>query len=711
MSPIDKQKQQLKELLKIHYGFTDFRPGQERVLDNVLKGKSTVVLMPTGGGKSLCYQLPALVLEGITIVVSPLIALMKDQVDGLARVGIPATFINSSITPAETQSRLDGVKAGNYKLLYIAPERFYSQEFLAALAEIKVSLFAVDEAHCISSWGHDFRPSYLKLKSAIEFLNRFDGLTTRNPTVLALTATATPEVRDDIAAQLGLINPELVVTGFARPNLQFGVVRANEGQKPSVVIEAVNSAPEGSGIIYVGTRARADQLLQTLLDNNIEAIGYHAGMDSEDRKWVQEKFMKGEARVIIATNAFGLGIDKRDIRFVIHYDMPGTIEAYYQEAGRAGRDGKPSFCLLLYNSRDRFLQEFFIKGDNPPPEIILEIYELLLNYDSDTVMITYSELGGMLSDSVPEMAVGTALKLLEREGYLRRVQDRAGSAYLQLTKTFDEAIKSFGKRSKAQIDVFSRFYEKYSQELVKGFYLNLEEAAGVLEIKKDSLRRLIKKLEESDAAEYRPPFKGTEIQILQRLSRSEIKLDFTALKNKLKHAYAKLDKMEDYAYHFDCRPKYILDYFGEADAAACGYCDNCMSGVKQAGYIANYLDKQNELGQIKTKKGKADVGLSTKLTQLATFDLYNKGLSIDEMAQARELTPNTIVEHLCYLIENKLPVEIKKFVKPARQKEIIDVIGKVGAEKLSPIKEALGDDFSWEEIKLVRAEYGKSHIA
>ena len=685
----DKQKQQLVELLKIHYGYQNFRPGQEKVIDSVLSGKDTVVIMPTGGGKSLCYQLPALVLEGITIVVSPLIALMKDQVDSLARVGIPATYINSSISPNETSERLEAIKLGRYKLLYIAPERFYSQDFLAALSVIKVSLFAIDEAHCISSWGHDFRPSYIRLREAIKFLG--------NPTVLALTATATPEVRDDIIKQLNLEKPNLVVTGFARPNLSFGVIHSNEGQKPQYVIDAINGAAEGSGIIYVGTRGRADQLLQILLDNGIEATCYHAGMDPADRKWVQENFIKNKAKVIIATNAFGLGIDKPDVRFVIHYDMPGTIEAYYQEAGRAGRDGKPSFCLLLSNSRDRVLQEFFIKGDNPPAEMVLELYEILLSYESDRVLVTYSELMKMLGGNAPDMAIGTAIKLLEKDGYIRRSQDKTGNAYLKLLKTKTEIIELIGGRAKTQLEIIEKLIGKYGEQLVEGFEFNLEEAAGILEIKKDSISRLIKKLKDVEAAEYKPPFKGTEIIILKRVARSEVNLDFTALREKMRHAYAKLDKMENYVYHDECRPGYLMGYFGESEND-CGKCDNCLNNVDQPSY--ENLEKTKSKTKVKNTES-----LGTKLTQIETYELYNQGKNIDEMAQIRNLKPATIVEHLCYLIENKLKIDVNKFVSSEKQQEILGAIEKVGGAKLTPLKEALGDSANWDEIKLMLAEW------
>lgn len=689
------KKQQLLELLNLHYGYKTFRPGQEKVIDNILAGKPTVVIMPTGGGKSLCYQLPALILEGITIVISPLIALMKDQVDSLVKIGIPATFINSSLSSEETAQRLVDVEEGKYKLLYIAPERFYSQEFVATLKKIKVSLFAIDEAHCISQWGHDFRPSYLKLKYAIAEFN--------NPTVIALTATATPEVKEDIIKQLNIQNTELVITGFGRPNLQFGVIHASESRKPQFVLDALSSVPGQSGIIYVGTRARADNLLQTLLENNIEAAAYHAGMDAEDRRWVQENFMSGKVKIIIATNAFGLGIDKANIRFVIHYDMPGTIEAYYQESGRSGRDGKPSFCLMLYNSRDRNLQEFFIKGDNPPHLLIYEIYEILTGYDSDTVLITYAELAEMLSEPVPEMAIGTVLKILEREGSIARTHEKNSSAFLKMKKEYNFIISTFSGRSKKKIELFNRLYARFGSEMEKGWDVNLEEAANILSVKKESLARLARSLAEDNMLEYQPPFKGTEIKILKRVNPYDLNIDIAALKEKLKNAYSKLDKIEEYAYYSGCRQKFILDYFGDLTARECKKCDNCLTvngysrkteapSRSKKVKITENIYSENDLA----KKSK----LPTKLSQLETFDLYNKGMNIAEMAKVRDLTADTIVNHLCFLIEKGIPVKIDKFVPLQKQKKITEIIKENNLEKLSLIKEKLGGDFTYLEIKL-----------
>jgi ATP-dependent DNA helicase RecQ len=589
---IQKQKKQLQELLKIHFGYESFWPGQERAIDNILAGRDTVVVLPTGGGKSLIYQLPALVLEGITVVVSPLIALMKDQVDSLDRVGIPAVFINSSISLLETSRRLAQIRAGVYKIVYVAPERFYNQSFLTELRQIKVSLFAIDEAHCISQWGHDFRPSYLRLKEVIKSVG--------SPTVAALTATATPEVRDDIIKQLGIKNADMVVTGFARPNLQFAVVPTSNGQKIENIVNLLTTNPEfGSGIIYAGTRAKADEILEALVENDVKAVGYHAGMDADSRDWVQEQFMSDKASVVVATNAFGLGINKKDIRFVIHHDLPGTIEAYYQEAGRAGRDGKDSFCLLFYHQQDRYLREFFIKGDNPDPKIILEIYDFLLNRagmeidPSASILITYAEIAQSLSESVPEMAIGTALKILEREAYIARPNEKTASSFLRAKQDWAEVAAAVGQRARSQAQIVAGLGEKYSVELQNGWQFSPEEVAVVLKIKKDSLLRAVKKLAEKDLVEYRPPYRGTEIKILKIVAPEDLNLDFKALKDKAARAYEKLAEMENYAYHPGCRQEYILKYFGDMNAKPCGRCDSCVKlhrNISRGG--ENYLHKE-----------------------------------------------------------------------------------------------------------------------
>ncbi len=573
-SAMDNKKQQLIELLKIHFAYESFRPGQEQAIDAILSGKNTIAVLPTGGGKSMIFQLPSLVLEGITIVVSPLIALMKDQVDSLDKVGIPATFINSSVSLSETTQRLNKIRAGAYRLVYVAPERFYNQAFVNELKNLKVALFAIDEAHCISQWGHDFRPSYLRLKEALKLCG--------SPAVAALTATATPEVRTDIARQLGLDDYELIISGFARPNLQFAAVMASNNRKLEYILDAVRSQEGGSGIVYVGTRSKADEIVEFLADYDVAAVAYHAGMDSDSRDWVQDQFMQGKAQVVVATNAFGLGINKKDIRFVIHHDLPGTLEAYYQEAGRAGRDGKASVCLLFYSPSDRYLQEFFIQGDNPSPNLIKDVFRFLLeaqeqNPDGEnSVLITYSELTKRLSEPAPEMAVGTAIKILEKEGYVSRPNERTTNTFIKLKKTWEEALAAISPRAKVQLAVAEKLRVRFEKEIVAGWQFIADEVAIILQIKKEVLNRAIKKMAEQELLEYRPPFKGTEIRILKFSDPDDLELDFRSLELKAERAYNKLNEMESYVYSPLCRQQYILKYFGEADPRTCGRCDNCL---------------------------------------------------------------------------------------------------------------------------------------
>jgi ATP-dependent DNA helicase RecQ len=413
-------------LLEKHFGFREFLEGQEEAIQTILAGDDVLVVMPTGGGKSLCYQLPALMLEGITVVVSPLIALMKDQVDGLVEKQIPATFINSSLPDSEVAGRIGRMARGEYRLVYVAPERFKSNLFVETLAPLSIALFAIDEAHCISQWGHDFRPDYLRLKWALRSLGQ--------PPVAALTATATPEVRDDIIEQLALGQsgrrpPKVFVSGFARHNLTLTVTHTKKrAEKMRRIAETIRELK--TGIVYCATRKNVERVAAELRSAGLACAAYHGGMAEGERTKQQDRFMSGECAVAVATNAFGMGVDRPDLRFVLHHDIPGSVEAYYQEAGRAGRDGEPARCELLFNYADVRTQEFFIDGANPTGEVIAELYQALQRLcRKGPIEMPISEIAEHVASARNEMAVGTSLYLLERAGCIEREYAPGGRTY------------------------------------------------------------------------------------------------------------------------------------------------------------------------------------------------------------------------------------------------------------------------------------------
>ncbi len=561
------------EVLRRYWGYDAFRPMQAEIIEAVLEGRDVLALMPTGGGKSLCFQVPALCGEGLCLVVSPLIALMKDQVENLVKRGIPAVALHSGLQHRDIDRLLDNCAyGGGTKFLYLSPERLQTPIFLERVERMPIKLIAVDEAHCISQWGYDFRPPYLQIA---ELREKLPGVP-----VLALTATATAQVADDIRQRLGFGKQSMVFRqGFARPNLSYVVLR--EEAKPSKLLEILHKV-QGSSVVYVRNRRQTKEIADFLRRNRISAGHYHAGLTAQERSDAQDAWVAGKVRVIVATNAFGMGIDKPDVRTVVHLDPPDNLEAYFQEAGRAGRDGQKSYAVLLWNDRDKFELERRYTEAFPELSEIRQVYRALGSYCQ---LAVGSGLGESFDFDLSAFASNFrfeplrclhALRTLEHDGWVALSEAVFVPAQLQVIVT-REKLYDFQLKNPRFDPLLKAILRAYQGVSVQPVPLRENQLAGLLRIPPETLRQLLEFLDQAGVVQYRPQKEKPQLTFLrERVSAENLQLDtkrYAFLRDRHRE---RLEAFLGYAGNLQCRGQQLQAYFGEDGAPPCGHCDVCL---------------------------------------------------------------------------------------------------------------------------------------
>jgi ATP-dependent DNA helicase RecQ len=703
-------------LLESYFGYRSFRPGQEYAIRTVLQGENTMCVLPTGGGKSICYQIPALILPGTTIVISPLISLMKDQVDALLQAGIPATFINSSITYSESNERMRDALQGKYKLIYVAPERLESPEFIENLERMEIPLIAVDEAHCISQWGHDFRPSYRHIQKMVQRLPQ-------NPIVMALTATATPKVREDICYLLNIEENHSIITGFERENLSFSVIKGQDRFR--YLMDYIKQNENEAGIIYAATRKNVDQLYDKLRKEKIHAARYHAGMGDAERNKEQERFLEDKATVMVATSAFGMGIDKSNIRYVVHYQLPKNMESYYQEAGRAGRDGLESECILLYSPQDVQIQRFLIDQSSDRGRMAQELeklqqmvdychtesclQEFILKYFGEIDTDTCGRCGNCLDSRTSievtresQIVLSCVIRMGQRFGKSITAQVLTGSRNKKVTELGFDRLSTYGMlrdRNAKEVSDFIEFL--ISQELIaieQGAYPTLyvsakgkdillgkqqvfrRETAQVKQVRKDDplfeiLRSVRKNIAETENV---PPFVIFSDAALRDMCAkqprsSEAFLEVSGVgENKLKkYGLEFIQAIRDFA---EANPEYKSEFEAEAPKS-------------------------------KKPAKKTPAGDS----HLESLKLHQENLTVEEIAEKRELAVSTVESHLLQCAGEGLDIEFTRLIPDEFIPLLENAVQEAGRNRLKPIKELLPDEVSYFMIKLYVYYLSKKH--
>jgi len=698
-----------------YFGYTSFYPLQEDIINEALGQRDVFVLMPTGGGKSLCYQLPALLLDGLTVVISPLIALMKDQVDGLLENGIPATFINSSLSYNEIEARRRSLSNKETKILYIAPERLVMPEFLLFLQGLKVSLFAVDESHCISEWGHDFRPEYRQLKLLKE---RFPKVP-----VMALTATATPVVQADIIMQLKLSGGKVFKASFNRKSLYYQI-KPKENPYHQL-LQYLDVRKKDSGIIYCQSRKTVESLAGSLQSAGYRALPYHAGLTAEVRTENQERFIREDVEIIVATIAFGMGIDKPNVRYVIHYDLPKSIEGYYQETGRAGRDGLKSDCILFFSYGDKRKVEYFIdqKEDENEKQIAYKQLRELVSYCEGNVCrrrLLLAYFGEIFDESncgscdvclePKERFDGTiaAQKILscvyrvgERFGINYVIDVLLGSKNQKVAQNQHDTTKTYGvgkEYRKSQWQAFIR-------ELIQLGYVRLDgDKYPVLKLNEKSrdvlLRNEIVFLTKPEEA---PHILKTEVgDDYDRTLFEQLRV--------LRKTMADREGVPPYVIFHDTSLKEMSTHYPQNVSDLLMISGMGERKLRRYGdaflqEIVNYCKLHNiEPKPLPIKRPESLVKQPKTSTVQTTLDLYKQRLTMHEIAKKRGLALSTISSHLEKLILDGEDVSVDSMVDPEKQQQIIQTLKELGVQALSPVKEKLGDKYSYEEIRLVRAK-------